>query len=266
MTLEEVIKLEMPKFNSFEEERQHRKQHLAAAFRIFAKYGFDDGFVGHISCRDPEFPDRFWLNPLATHFSQIKTSDLILVSHEGELLSPNKGKKSLINRTAVLVHAEIHEARPDVVAACHCHTVYGRAFSSLGRRLDPITQDACVFYNDHTVFDDFSGVVVEKSEGVRISQALGPRKAIILQNHGLMTVGHSVDEAAWWFIALERACQAQLLADSACAGRAKDETPIKINEKLASQTHDFLGTPFYGWLNFQPLYDMVIAEQPDLLK
>jgi ribulose-5-phosphate 4-epimerase/fuculose-1-phosphate aldolase len=80
--------------------------------------------------------------------------------------------------------------------------------------LDPITQDACAFYEDHGLFSDFTGVVYETSKGERIAKALGPHKAAILQNHGLITVGQTVAEAAWWFITMDRSCQAQLLAEA----------------------------------------------------
>ena len=109
----------------------------------------------------------------------------------------------------------MHAARPDVIAAAHSHSMYGKAWSSLGRLLDPITQDACAFYEDHALFDDYTGVVLDLEEGKRIAHALGDNKAVILRNHGLLTVGHSVDEAVWWFITMERSCQAQLLAEAA---------------------------------------------------
>ena len=93
--------------------------------------------------------------------------------------------------------------------------MYGKAWSSLGRLLDPITQDACAFYEDHGLFDDYTGVVYETSEGDRIAQTLGHSKAVILRNHGLLTVGQTIDEAAWWFITMDRSCHAQLLAEAA---------------------------------------------------
>ncbi|MGH9065435.1 MAG: class II aldolase/adducin family protein, partial [Acidimicrobiales bacterium] len=95
-------------------------------------------------------------------------------------------------------HRALHAARPDVVAAAHAHSLHGKAWSSLGRPLDPITQDACAFYGEHALFDDYTGVVLEAEEGKRLAHTLGDNKAVILRNHGLLTVGHSVDEAAWW--------------------------------------------------------------------
>ena len=105
--------------------------------------------------------------------------------------------------------------------------MYGKAWSSLGRLLDPITQDACAFYEDHALFDDYTGVVYETSEGDRIAQALGNSKAVILRNHGLLTVGKTIDEAVWWFITMDRSCHAQLLAEA--AGK-----PIPIAHEHAS--------------------------------
>ena len=98
----------------------------------------------------------------------------------------------------------MHAARPDVIAAAHSHSLHGKAWSSLGRLLDPITQDACAFFEDHALFDDFTGVVLDLEEGKRIGAALGNNKAVILRNHGLLTVGHSVDAAVWSFITMER--------------------------------------------------------------
>jgi len=191
-----------PKFASLAEERQHRKQRLAASFRLFAHFGFDEGVAGHITARDPERPDHFWVNPFGMHFAEIHASDLILVNHRGEVVEGHHP----VNQAAFAIHSQVHAARPDVVAAAHAHSMHGKAWSSLGRLLDPITQDACAFYADHAVFDDFTGVVNELSEGARIAKALGPCKAAILRNHGLLTVGQTVDEAVWWFIAMDRSC------------------------------------------------------------
>ena len=242
-----------PAFESVDEERRHRKERLAAAFRLFGKFGFEEGVAGHITARDPEFPDRFWVNPFAVSFSHIRVSDLICVDAEGEVVEGTKP----VNRAAFAIHSQVHAARPDVVAAAHSHSVHGKAFSSLGRLLDPITQDVCAFYEDHGLFDDYTGVVIDTEEGKRIAAALGDHKAVILRNHGLLTVGHTVDEAAWWFITMERSCQAQLLADAA-------GSPVLIEKDNAAVTAGQVGNHYAGWLNFQPLYQKIVREQPDL--
>lgn len=242
-----------PRFATLEEERLYRKQHLAAAFRVFADRGYDEGVAGHISVRDPVLTDHFWLNPLSMHFSQIRVSDLILVDDEGLVV---QGREP-INTAAFTIHAAIHRARPDVHAACHAHSVHGKAFSVFGRELEMITQDALRFYKSHAVYRHFGGVVVDADEGARIGMALGGGKAVILQNHGLLTVGGSVDEAAFWFMSMDRTCQAQLLADAAAAGGGYEK--ILIDEEECAHSAKSVGGPEKGWLAFQPYYDEMLA-------
>ena len=243
-----------PSFATVEDERQHRKQRLAATFRLFSKMGFDEGVAGHVTARDPELADHFWVNPFGMHFGQIRVRDLLLCDHQGRVVQGDVP----VNRAAFAIHAAVHAARPEVVAAAHTHSLHGKAYSSLGRLLDPLTQDACAFYGDHSLFDDYTGVVLEVQEGKRMAHALGDHKAVILRNHGLLTVGRSVDEAAWWFVSLERSCQAQLLAMAA-------GTPIPIDHETALLTQTQVGHPAAGWFSFQPLYARIVREQPDLL-
>ncbi|MDQ6840145.1 MAG: class II aldolase/adducin family protein [Actinomycetota bacterium] len=248
--------LDMPEFANVEEERLYRKQRLAAGFRLFSKFGFDEGIAGHITARDPEDPDRFWVNPWGVHFSQICVSNLICVDHDGTIVEGQEG--ALLNTAAFAIHSQVHAARPDVVAAAHAHSIYGKSWSTLGRTLDPITQDACAFYEDHELFDDYTGVVLDVEEGKRIAHALGGAKAAILRNHGLLAVGHSVDEAVFWFTTMERSCQAQLLAEAVAK-------PVLIDSDQAKLTAGQVGSHLAGWFSFQPLYARIVAEQPDLL-
>jgi ribulose-5-phosphate 4-epimerase/fuculose-1-phosphate aldolase len=244
-----------PSFKTVAEERLHRKQRLASAFRLFAKFGFSEGVAGHITARDPEWPDYFWVNPFGMHFAHIRVSDLVLVNGEGEVVEGSRP----INAAAFAIHSRVHTARPDVVAAAHAHSLYGKTWSSLGRLLDPLTQDACAFYEDHSLFSDYTGVVYDTSEGDRIAEALGHRKAVILQSHGLLTVGGTVDEAAWFFISMERCCQSQLLAEA--AGK-----PLKISHESALIAQKQVGNARVGWFQYQPLWDLVAREQPDLFE
>ncbi|MDX8530101.1 class II aldolase/adducin family protein [Mesorhizobium sp. VK25A] len=247
-------RIAVPSFDSLREERQHRKQRLAGAFRIFASLGFCEGVAGHITARDPEFTDTFWVNPFGMHFGQIRVHDLIRVDREGNVVEG----ESPANISAFAIHAAIHEARPEVVAAAHAHSIYGKAWSAIGRLLDPITQDACAFYEDHIFFDDARVLITEASEGAGLARCLGPHKAAILRNHGLLTVGETVEEAVWWFVAMERCCQAQFLAES--VGQ-----PLQIDGSNARAARAVNGTPFTGWFQCQPLWDQIVRLQPDLL-
>ncbi len=249
----------LPKFDTVEEERQHRKQRLAVAYRIFAQLGYEDGAVGaagHITARDPEHPETFWVNPWGVNFAHICVSNLIRVNEHGEII---EGEGALLNGAAFAIHSQIHAARPDVVAAAHAHSMYGKTFSTLGRVLRPLTQDACAFHEDHDVFDGYSGVVTELDEGKRIAACLADNKAVILKNHGLLTVGASVDAAAAAFVCMDRACHSQLLAEAA-------GEPHDIPQDVARSTYNLVGSQLAMWFTFQPLYAQVVKEQPDVLE
>lgn len=242
-----------PSFDDPGAERKERKHKLTAALRVFGKFGFDEGVAGHFTVRDPERSDHFWVNPFGRSFKQMKVSDLILVNHAGDIV---EGEGPL-NAAAFAIHSQIHKKLPHVTAAAHTHSLYGKTWSSLGRLLDPLTQDSCAFYQDHVLFDDFTGVVLDTSEGERIAATLGGKKAAILQNHGLLTVGNTVDEAAWWFITMERTCQSQLLAEAA-------GTPVKIRPDVAELTYAQIGHPIAGYFSFKPIHDVIVEEQPDM--
>jgi ribulose-5-phosphate 4-epimerase/fuculose-1-phosphate aldolase len=253
---QELDVLGPPTFATMEAEREHRKQRLAGALRVFGRLGFSEGVAGHITARDPELTDHFWVNPFSMNFRHVRVSDLILVNHHGEVVH---GRRP-VNRAAFIIHSALHSARPDVIAAAHAHSVHGKAWSSLGRLLDPITQDACVFFEDHVLVTEGGGmVVVEEAGGKALADGLGPHKAAIHQNHGLFTVGQSVDEAAWWFITMERSCQAQLLASAAGA-------PLLIAPEGARYTRDLTGHPLAGWFSFQPLWDEIVRTDPELFE
>jgi ribulose-5-phosphate 4-epimerase/fuculose-1-phosphate aldolase len=238
-----------------EQERLHRKQRLAAAMRLFALNGYDEGAGGHVTARDPVHTDHFWVNPFGRAFELVRVSDLLLVDHAGRVVA-GEGR---VNPAGYAIHSQIHAARPDVIAAAHTHSIHGRAWSALHRPLDPITQDACAFFGDHGVFGEYTGVVLDEEEAGRIARALGGDKAIILVNHGLLTVGQSVEEAAWWFIAMDRCCQAQLLAEA--AGQVRP-----ISAESAMTAREQIGTPAMGRFNFRPLYQAIVHKQPDLLE
>ena len=247
---------EIPTFASVVEERLHRKKRLVAAVRAFAQQGFDYGFAGHLTVRDPEYPQLYWTNPMAVHFSQVKLSNLILADHEGIV---REGTYAL-NRAGFVLHAAVHEAHPEIVAMCHAHTVYGTAWASTGRMLDPITQDAACFFEDHVVIRDEAGAVaVTTNAGKNVAAAFGRNRAALHQNHGLLTASrHSIDDAAFWFIALERCCRVQLMVE------ASGVKPVTLTPEVARYSHEHVGNEFIGWLHFQPIFEQLVQTQPDM--
>jgi ribulose-5-phosphate 4-epimerase/fuculose-1-phosphate aldolase len=237
---------------TLEDERAHRKLRLAGAFRLFARYDLYEGAAGHISARDPERSDHYWLNPSDVHWSRMQPSDLLLIDPDGHVA---QGEGSL-NPAAIAIHGQVLAARPDIVSVAHSHSIHGKAWSTLGRLLDPLTQDSCAFYDDHALVP-FSGIVFDDREGEHIAHTMGAMKAAILQNHGLLTVGGSVEEAAWWFVSMERQCRVQLLAEA--AGH-----PQVIDASTAAATAAVQGSASVGLLQFNFLWQMIVAEHPDL--
>ncbi|MFZ9336349.1 MAG: class II aldolase/adducin family protein, partial [Burkholderiaceae bacterium] len=245
-----------PTFDSFEAQRRHLKQRLVAACRAFALEGLDYGFAGHLTIRDPERPELYWTNPMCVHFAQVKVSNLILVDHKGMVVEGDYA----VNRAGFVLHAAVHEAHPDILAMCHAHTVHGTAFAALGRPLDPISQDAAAFFEDHIVIKDEAGqVAVEEKAGLAVCDWFKGVKAAIHQNHGLFTASrHSIESAAFWFIALERCCRQQLMVE------ATGHKPVMVPPDRSRYSREHVGSEYIGWLHFQPIYDHLVATQPDM--
>ena len=139
-----------PEFDDPGSERDHRQRRLALAYRIFGAKHWGDQGDGHISARDPERLDHFWLARLGVPFSAVTVADLVLVAPDGSVVA-GKGD---INESAYFIHAPIHDARPEVVCAAHTHTHYGTPWSATRQLLQHITQEACAFFEDHALFDD----------------------------------------------------------------------------------------------------------------
>ncbi|KAI0016592.1 class 2 aldolase adducin domain-containing protein [Xylariomycetidae sp. FL0641] len=252
----------IPKPEGLEEQRRWQLEQMAAAFRIFAKLGFSDGGSGHISLRDPVEPETFWINPYGVHFGVLKVSDMVRVDKDGNRID---GNDAAVNKAGFIIHSAIHEARPDINAACHMHSPYARAWSTFGRPIDMLNQDTCMFYDDLSVYAAFGGVVFAPEEGKRIAASLGPKnKNVILQNHGILTCGGTIAEAAAFFIALERACQTQLLVESAIApgtiGAATGLTKSLVSDEEARYTKDGTGNPKVMYMQFVPEYQLILKE------
>lgn len=142
----------------------------------------------------------------------MKATDMVHINEEGQVIG---GNKVAVNAAGFQIHSAIHRARPDLNAACHCHSVAGKAWSAFGRPLDIINQDSCTLYGIQAVYESFGGVVLEDEESERVAAAMGDKSRVItLQNHGLLTAGSTVDEAAYLFTMMERTCEVQLMVES----------------------------------------------------
>lgn len=236
----------IPTFPSFAEERRHILIHMAATFRQWAHQNYAEGQSGHISVRDPEFPAVMWMNPLSKHYGTLTAGDMLPIEIEtGRIVGGNPNKttgRRTANLAGYFIHSAIHKRRPDIHAICHAHTAAGRAWSVFARPLDMLTQDVCNFHNAHAVYANYGGIVFATDEGERIAEALGPHnKGVILMNHGLLTVGATVDEAGFMFGLLERSCAIQLQVEAAAANglekRIISDEEAAYNCKMASEKH-----------------------------
>ncbi|KAK8213569.1 hypothetical protein M8818_002871 [Zalaria obscura] len=239
----------IPTFPSYAAHRAHMLHHMALAFRVFARKGYTEGMSGHISVRDPENPHTFWTNPLGRHFGLLKAEDMILVDYDGKAVDGNMSRPA--NAAGFLIHSAVHKARPDVVAACHTHSPYGKAWSAFAKPLEMLNQDVTYFYGDaQAVYGEFGGVVFSEAEGQRLAAALGPKgKGMILRNHGLLTVGETVDEAAYLYTLMERSCQVQLAVEAAAA----NGTPkVYVDDEAAEYTFKASSDPEALYCEFQP--------------
>lgn len=241
-----------PVFDTKEAERRHVLQRLAATCRIFGRRGYSEGLLGHVTVRDPERPDHFWVNPVGVPMHQVRASDLVQVNHQGEVVRGS----GLVNPVGLLLHTAVHQARPEVAAVCHAHALHASAWSAFERLLDPITQDACVFFENQALILA-PRVVRDRETAARFAAGFGDKRVAVHAGHGIFTTGQTVDEAAWWFVLMNRCCEAQLLAEA--AGRPSTWAPEDARW-LAS----VLGSPQFGWLSFQTLWDDIVASDPDL--
>lgn len=247
----------IPTFTNFQEHRKHILIHTAAVFRDWSLKGFTEGISGHISVRDPEFEHYIWMNPLGKHFGTMTAGDLICLDvHTGKVVGGNKSKPS--NSAGFLIHSEVHKARPDVHAVCHAHTNAGRAWSVFAKPLQMLTQDICDLYDAHAVYASYGGIVFGAEEGQNIAKALGKHnKGAILMNHGLISVGSTVDEAGFLFGLLDRGCAIQLQVEAAKAGNPDlkvnviSDEEAAYNFKMASEANSL-------YAEFQADFDYII--------
>ncbi|ERS96299.1 hypothetical protein HMPREF1624_07208 [Sporothrix schenckii ATCC 58251] len=237
----------IPTFLTFVEARRHTLVHMAATFRYFARQGFVEGQSGHISVRDPEFPGCIWMNPLGRHFGMMNAGDMVLLDIETGRFMAGSGNPAAAGRTAnaagFFIHRSVHRARPhDAHAVCHAHTIAGRAWAAFGRPLDMLTQDVCTLYGKHAVYAQYGGIVFADEEGERIAAALQPaHRGAILLNHGLISVGQTVDEAGFLFGLLDRSCKIQLQVEAAAANGLKkhlvSDEEAAYNERMGADAH-----------------------------
>jgi len=217
-------------------ERARLLDDLATAYRLFGTLRWAELGDGHITCRDTEKPDHMWLLRHRVPFERATPNDLVLVAPDGRATGQD-GRPARINNSAYHIHHPIHEARPDVGAAAHVHTPWGTPFAAERRMIAPTTQESALFIDDHALFDDEEVQILSCDGGKRIAVALGDCRAVILANHGLLTVGSTPADAVGWFVLMERVAEVQMKARKA----------LPISADAARSARADIVVEGYGW-------------------
>lgn len=203
---------------------------LAAAYRLVALYGWDDLIFTHLSARVPGTEHHFLINSYNNMFEEMTASNLIKIDLSGNKVMDQPG---VVNRAGFVIHSAIHAAREDANAIIHLHTPQGQAVSAMKEGLLPHTQTAMIAYHD-VAYHDHEGIAEDLSERERIVTDLGEKNALILRNHGTLTVGETIAQAFIRMYFLERGCAAQVLMLSAGYERLHHPSQAAV-EKVAEQ-------------------------------
>ena len=200
--------------NSVSPEEWQARVDLADCYRLVAHYEMSDMIANHITLRVPGEDDAFLINPYGMMYEEMTASCFIKITHEGEVLfKPDFGDLNYgFNKPGYILHSAVHKARPEVACVIHTHTYAGMAVSSLKCGLLPLNQTSMRFLK--VAYHDYMGVVLDLAEQAVLVKDLGTAEAVILRNHGLLTVGRSVGEAFNWMHRVELSCRAQIAAMS----------------------------------------------------
>lgn len=235
-----------PAFDSVHELRLHRKTQTALSYRLFGAFGWGTLGDGHITARDPERADCFWLLRYGVSFRQATVDDLVLVGPGGQVVEG----EGPINMTAYYIHAPIHDARPEAVSVAHTHTPYATSWMANVRPFRMICQEATAFFRSQAIFEGEEVQVMDADTGKHIAAALDEAKVVFLRNHGPVTVGQSVEESIGWFLFVERVAEVHV--------KAPEAKPISDNAAFIASTE--IGHPS----NAVAAYEYAIMSQiPD---
>ena len=229
---------------SVDDERAHRKAVVARGYQIFAAMRWGQLGDGHVTARDPEHTERFWVLDWGIPFYAATSNALVLVGPDGEVTDEAGRPTGAVNTAGYHIHAPLYRARPDVMGAAHTHTQHGTPWAANVEPFRALSQESCAFVFDQALFDDEEVEVLSTAGGERIAAALGDNKLCILRNHGLLTVGKSVESAIGWFVMAERVAEVHVKSPN---GRAVSDDAAKIAAETLSP--DSVGWRMYQWLD-----------------
>jgi ribulose-5-phosphate 4-epimerase/fuculose-1-phosphate aldolase len=202
---------------------------LAACYRLVHHYAMDDLVYNHISARVPGEEGHFLINAYGMTYDEITASSLVKIDFDGKVVQ-DSGTGYGVNHAGFVIHSAVHRGRADVACVIHTHTPAGMAVSAMECGLLPLTQNAMYFGG--IGYHDYEGPAVDLDEQKRLVSDLGPHEAMILRNHGLLSVGRTIPEAFVTMYWLDRACQAQVFAVGS------NEKLIVPDEEVVKTTND----------------------------
>jgi ribulose-5-phosphate 4-epimerase/fuculose-1-phosphate aldolase len=202
---------------------------LAACYRLVHHYGMDDLVYNHISARVPGEEGHFLINAYGMTYDEITASSLVKIDFDGKVVQ-DSGTGYGVNHAGFVIHSAVHRGRADVACVIHTHTPAGMAVSAMECGLLPLTQNAMYFGG--IGYHDYEGPAVDLDEQKRLVSDLGPHEAMILRNHGLLSVGRTIAEAFVTMYWLDRACKAQVFAVGS------NEKLILPDEEVVKTTND----------------------------
>ena len=226
---------ELPARANIEPEEWDVRVKLAAAYRLIDYYGWTEQIYGHLTARVPGPDDHFLINPWGLNYEEVTASNLLKIDVDGNVIA---GGENPVNFAGFIIHSAIHMTRSaENLVVMHTHTRAGMAVAAIKEGLLPVSMFATVFHN-RLGYHEYEGASLYPDERERIVQSLGPHKALILKNHGLMAVGRTVPECFLRLYRLERACQVQL--DAAAAGTLDLLSP-EIADRSAADLDSYQG-------------------------
>ena len=217
--------------NNFSREEWSNRVNLAASYHLADYFQMSDIIWNHITSKTSKEKETFLINSFGLRYDEITASNLVEVTPEGKVINSD----SAINDTGYIIHGAIHQARKDITCVMHTHSRAGLAVSCLEEGLQPMIQDAAIFYN-RVSYHDWEGMSTENEECERLSKSLGTNKVMILRNHGLLTCGTTIAEAFMLMYYLDRACKNQI--DTMSTGMKINVPSDNIMEFAAGQYDD----------------------------
>ncbi len=241
--------------NRWSAEEWQRRVELAACYRLIARFGLTDLVYTHISARVPGRQDQFLINGYGLLFEEITASSLVKIDLDGNAIEQTEYE---VNPAGFTIHSAVHQVRHDAECVVHTHTVAGMAVAAQKEGLLPLNQMSMEFY-DRLAYHDYEGISLDLDERVRLQRDLGDKPCMLLRNHGLLTLGHTVPAAFSLMYYLNKACELQV---AALAGNRELVIPPPEVCTHAAQQFNVEG-PDAGKREWTALLRRLDREEPD---